>query len=146
MDAVYAGTTVILTGATGFLGKVVLEKLLYSLTSVKKIILLIRPRGETTPQERLQKEVLSWACFDRCKGERPHYEDVLQVVGGDASNRSFGISDAETEAMLLREADWIINCAANVVFGARSSSSSNSRSSPEGIKSDRFFARLKAPT
>ena len=116
MEAVYAGSTVILTGATGFLGKVVLEKILYSLRSVKKIILLIRPRGETTPEERLQNEVLSWACFDRCRRDVPGFEAALQVVGGDASHRSFGV-DEQTEAMLLREVDWIINCAANVEFG-----------------------------
>ena len=42
-------------------------------------------------------------------------------------------------AFRYRDQSWTL-------FGARSSSSSNSRSSPEGIKSDRFFARLKAPT
>ena len=39
----YAGKTILLTGATGFLGKVVLEKVLRSLPVVKTIYLAIKP-------------------------------------------------------------------------------------------------------
>eukprot|EP01051_Picozoa_sp_SAG22_P014801 SAG22_NODE_1847_length_3449_cov_5.029552_2_plen_202_part_00 len=115
MESIYAGSTVLLTGATGFLGKVVLEKILYSLRSVKKVFLLMRPRGEVTPEERLANEVLALACFDRCRRDRPDFAAVLVVVHGDASERSFGCGP-EVEAMLLAETDWIINCAANVEF------------------------------
>ena len=75
-DACYDGTTVILTGATGFLGKVVLEKILYSLRGVEKIYVLLRPRGDTPAEARLKKEVLSWQCFDRLKEERPDFESA----------------------------------------------------------------------
>lgn len=73
-DAAYDGTTVILTGATGFLGKVVLEKILYSLRGVKKIYVLLRARGDTPAEARLAKEVLSWQCFDRLRESRPDFE------------------------------------------------------------------------
>ena len=39
----YTGKTILLTGATGFLGKVVLEKVLRSLSVVKTIYLAIKP-------------------------------------------------------------------------------------------------------
>eukprot|EP01047_Picozoa_sp_COSAG01_P035108 COSAG01_NODE_2669_length_7278_cov_3.791057_6_plen_976_part_00 len=111
----------LLTGATGFLGKVVLEKILYSLRGVRKIYVLLRPRtdrrtGEVTPAtDRLAKEVLTWACFDRVKAERPDFSDVLHVLPGDVSQANLGC-DAATLATVQAETDWIINCAANVEF------------------------------
>ena len=78
-DAAYDGTTVILTGATGFLGKVVLEKILWSLRGVKKIYVLLRPRGDTPAEARLAKEVLSWQCFDRLREDRPDFEGAWSL-------------------------------------------------------------------
>ena len=40
----YAGQRILLTGATGMLGKSVLEKILRDLPSVEKVYLLVRPR------------------------------------------------------------------------------------------------------
>ena len=43
-DAAYDGATVLITGATGFVGKVVLEKLLYSLFHrIEKVYVVLRP-------------------------------------------------------------------------------------------------------
>ena len=44
----YTGKTILLTGATGFLGKVVLEKVLRSLPVVKTIYLAITPKVITS--------------------------------------------------------------------------------------------------
>ena len=44
----YAGKTILLTGSTGFLGKVVLEKILRSLSVVKTIYLAIKPKVTTS--------------------------------------------------------------------------------------------------
>ena len=51
MDVVqqsYANKTVFLTGATGFLGKVVVEKLLRSVPQVRRVYCLVRPRPGST--------------------------------------------------------------------------------------------------
>ena len=47
------GATVLLTGALGFLGKVVLERLLASSKPVKCVLLLLRPKHGYSAQERL---------------------------------------------------------------------------------------------
>jgi thioester reductase-like protein len=40
----YKGKAVLLSGVTGFLGKVILEKMLRSLPTIRKIYVMIRPR------------------------------------------------------------------------------------------------------
>ena len=49
----YAGKTLLITGCTGFLGKVILEKILRSCPHVKKIILLVRPKKDVEPMARV---------------------------------------------------------------------------------------------
>ena len=53
IEEFFAGKNVFLTGSTGFLGKVVLEKLLRSCSRVNKIYLLVRTKKEMTPQQRI---------------------------------------------------------------------------------------------
>jgi len=40
----YKDKTIFLTGATGFLGKVVLEKFFRSLKDIRRIFILVRPK------------------------------------------------------------------------------------------------------
>lgn len=51
----YKDKNVFITGGTGFMGKVLLEKLLRSCSGVKKIFLLIRPKRGQVAQDRLQQ-------------------------------------------------------------------------------------------
>lgn len=54
----YEGKNILLTGATGFLGKVLLEKLLRSCPKVNSVYVLVRQKAGQTPQERVE-EILS---------------------------------------------------------------------------------------
>jgi len=45
---------VLLTGTTGFVGKVLLERLMSSCTDVKRIYLMVRPKANMTLQQRIQ--------------------------------------------------------------------------------------------
>lgn len=51
----YAGATIFLTGATGFLGKLLLEKLLRTCSSVRKIYILVRPKKGKDISSRVQE-------------------------------------------------------------------------------------------
>lgn len=51
----YANKSVFITGGTGFLGKVLIEKLLRSCPSLKKIYFLIRQKKGKTPQQRINE-------------------------------------------------------------------------------------------
>ena len=50
----YRGRSVFITGATGFLGKVLVEKLLRSCPDIKAVYLLIRPKKGQDAVSRLQ--------------------------------------------------------------------------------------------
>ena len=51
----YAGKRILITGTTGFLGKVLLEKFLFSLSTVDKIYVLIRNKEGSNLYERFKK-------------------------------------------------------------------------------------------
>lgn len=51
----YAGRGIFITGATGFLGKVLVEKLMRSCPDIKALYLLIRPKKGKDSQERLEE-------------------------------------------------------------------------------------------
>lgn len=62
MDAVesriqtfYDGKTILLTGVTGFLGKLILEKLLRSCYDLEKVYVLVRPKKGKSINERLEE-------------------------------------------------------------------------------------------
>lgn len=49
----YAGKNVLITGATGFMGKVLVEKLLRSCPEVKALYILVRPKAGQSMQQRV---------------------------------------------------------------------------------------------
>lgn len=49
----YAGKSIFITGATGFMGKVIVEKLLRTCPDIKKIYLLMRGKKGHNSKERL---------------------------------------------------------------------------------------------
>ena len=57
----------LITGTTGFLGKVLLEKILFSLSCVGKVWVLIRCKDGSDMLTRFKKEVIASACFDRLR-------------------------------------------------------------------------------
>ena len=70
----YAGKTIFLTGTTGFVGKVVLEKMIRSLPMIKKIFIMVRGKRGITVRERFDKEILSSEIF------KHHFEKDPNLV------------------------------------------------------------------
>lgn len=54
VQSYYKGKTIFITGASGFMGKVLVEKLLYSCSELKEILVLVRPKKGKLPESRLE--------------------------------------------------------------------------------------------
>jgi nucleoside-diphosphate-sugar epimerase len=121
------GKTVLLTGGTGFLGKVVVERLLRCAPEIARIYLLIRTQRDPeappiSADARFETEVLPSGAFDalaRDYGDRwPAFaRDKIVPVAGDVSQPRLGLSD-DAYAALTSSTDIIINSAASVTFDA----------------------------
>ena len=113
------------TGATGFLGKGLVEKILRHVPGVGRIYLMVRPRSRgsgksISAEERLQQEVFQSSSFARLRAELGDRFDAVMrdkvvAVPSDLTEDRLGM-DAETYTRLTREVDIVINSAANVVF------------------------------
>lgn len=63
----FVNKCIFLTGSTGFLGKILLEKILRVLPQIKCIYLIIRGKKGANLIERFKKEVIGSQCFDKVK-------------------------------------------------------------------------------
>lgn len=72
----YAGKSVLITGGTGFMGKVLVEKLLRSCPEVKALYLLVRPKAGQSMQQRVSDMMM---CKVRAKCALVHIGLTLYV-------------------------------------------------------------------
>ncbi|KAF3829970.1 hypothetical protein GH733_001395 [Mirounga leonina] len=96
----YEGKNVLLTGATGFLGKVLLEKLLRSCPKVNSVYVLVRQKAGQTPQERVE-EVIS--------GKK------VIAINSELTQPKLALSE-EDEEIIIDSINIIFHCAATVRF------------------------------
>ncbi|KAJ8721245.1 hypothetical protein PYW07_002020 [Mythimna separata] len=108
----YAGKSVFITGGTGFLGKVFIEKLLYGCPDIDKIYMLIREKKGLSISERIT-QFFDNPLFDRLKEERPANLEKIVLIPGDISIPNLGISK-EHENILVENVSVIIHSAATV--------------------------------
>eukprot|EP00092_Neocalanus_flemingeri_P108494 GFUD01139350.1.p1 GENE.GFUD01139350.1~~GFUD01139350.1.p1 ORF type:complete len:496 (-),score=133.82 GFUD01139350.1:192-1679(-) len=109
----YDEKSVFITGATGFMGKVLVEKLLRS-TNVKKLYLLIRPKRGVQTKVRIQ-ELMSSNIFDKLKESSPDVVSRVEAIEGDITAPNFGIN-ADDERKLIDEVNVVFHSAATVRF------------------------------
>ena len=115
------GKTILITGCTGFLGKVLLEKVIRTIPDVSKIYLLIRNSEHfKSGQQRLEQDILNSSIFTHIKSLQAEAFNVfcdskIQVVTGELSEKRFGMNK-ESFCELASNIDVIINSAASVDF------------------------------
>ncbi|CAO1377125.1 unnamed protein product [Diamesa serratosioi] len=90
----YQGKTIFITGASGYMGKVLIEKLLYSCSEVKEIIILMRPKKGKTGLERVE-EFKKIPMFKRILDEKPQVMDKIYPVYGEITFPNFNLNEAD---------------------------------------------------
>ncbi|KAG5330621.1 FACR1 reductase, partial [Acromyrmex charruanus] len=114
IPAFYAGQSIFLTGATGFLGKMFIEKILRSCPDVREIFLLIRSKKELTVNERFEK-LLKLPLYDKLREEHFSSFEKIVPISGDVSEKGLGLSATDRQ-MLVERVTIIIHAAASVRF------------------------------
>ncbi|XP_050689457.1 putative fatty acyl-CoA reductase CG5065 isoform X1 [Eriocheir sinensis] len=129
----YRGKNVFITGGSGFLGKVLLEKLLRT-CPVRRIYLLMRPKRGVEVNQRLD-DIFNYkgadladplsnirggrtnesTLFDGIKKTQPEVIQKVFAVRGDITMEGLGISD-EDEARLVEEVNIVFHAAATINF------------------------------
>ncbi len=119
-----AGEHILVTGSTGFLAKIFVEKLLRSVPDVGSICLLVRPRADgTAAGQRVRRDVIGSSAFDRLRavlgpGFEEYWRSKIDVVSGDLTQDRLGLSK-KNYAALARRVTVVVNSAATVTFDER---------------------------
>jgi len=111
---------ILVTGATGFLGTALVERLLRSVPGCE-VVLLVRPTRRTSAAARVAREIIRNDCFDRLRAELGDGFDALvaarlRVVDGDIAQDGLGLDDDGRE--VLASCDIVVHSAATVAFDA----------------------------
>ncbi|KAJ8730669.1 hypothetical protein PYW08_002082 [Mythimna loreyi] len=110
----YHGKSVFVTGGTGFLGKTLIEKLLYSCSGIDKIYVLVRDKYGKQASERLGR-ITSTPVFDRLKESRSEELKKITAISGDISRERLGLPD-DVLKILEDEVSVVFHLAATVAF------------------------------
>jgi HAD superfamily hydrolase (TIGR01490 family) len=115
-----AGQRIAVTGATGFLGTALVERLLRAVPDCE-LMLLVRAGRRSSAAQRVQREVIRNDAFDRLRaglGGAKALDEVaarrIRVITGDVGSDGLGLS--ETDRAILAECDIVIHSAASVAF------------------------------
>lgn len=114
ISSFYAGKSIFITGASGFMGKVLVEKLLRSCPDVKSIYILLRTKKNVDPCDRLD-ELIRSKIFDRVREMNANLLNKVVVIPGDIVLPGLGISNANIE-LLSQEVSIVFHSAATVKF------------------------------
>ncbi|CAH0713000.1 unnamed protein product, partial [Brenthis ino] len=144
IQKMFSGSTVLLTGGTGFLGKLLVEKLLRSCPKIKKLYLLTRPKKNKDVMKRLQEQ-FDDLLYDKLRKVMPDFIQKIGIVEGDMGKINLGMSDADRSKM-IQEVEFIFHGAATVRFdeALKTAVEINVRGTREILQLARACTKLRA--
>lgn len=109
-----SGAHILVTGSTGFIGKVVLDELLRRRAElgIARIYLLIRPGKGDDAERRFRREIVGSPCFSQ---QPPDWPSLCEPLSGDITLDGLGLSP-RGRYELQERVTHVIHCAASVEF------------------------------
>lgn len=109
------GRRILLTGSTGFLGKVYASMLLTKHPDIEQLYLVIRPRTHESAFDRFHRELVACGAFDPLRDiYGPGLDDFLAekvtVLAGDITDENLGLPTDEAKA-ISATLDVVVNSA-----------------------------------
>lgn len=110
----FNGKSVLITGASGFVGKVLTEKLLRDCEGIKKVFLIFRSKKGQGLDRRFQK-FHEHLLFERLKESGTFFDKVQPIYGDLLAGINAGISCEDLE-VLRKDVNFVMHCAASIRF------------------------------
>uniref|UniRef100_A0A7N0UA36 Fatty acyl-CoA reductase n=1 Tax=Kalanchoe fedtschenkoi TaxID=63787 RepID=A0A7N0UA36_KALFE len=116
--------SILVTGATGFIAKILVEKILRTQPKVGKLYLLVRAADTNSANQRLQDEMINKELFRVMKekwggGLNTFISEKVVPVAGDISCEDLGVKETGLMEEMWREVDVVVNLAATTNFDER---------------------------
>merc|ERR1719188_851646 len=110
----FAGRNVFITGGTGYLGRVLIHKLLTYCPDIGNIYLLMREKKGVCQEKRLE-DMKSHFLFEGIEKKIPGHLEKMRIVQGDVQEVGLAISEEDRE-IVKREVNIVFHSAATVKF------------------------------
>ncbi|GLT48745.1 hypothetical protein SLA2020_223530 [Shorea laevis] len=116
--------SILVTGATGFLAKIFIEKILRVQPNVKKLYLLLRAADAKSAAQRMRNEIIGKDLFkvlmEKCGTNFSSLiSEKTTLVPGDITCEDLGLKDPNLVEEMCKELDVVINLAATTNFDER---------------------------
>ncbi|ESQ42200.1 hypothetical protein EUTSA_v10013371mg [Eutrema salsugineum] len=117
--------TMLITGVSGFLAKVFLERVLRLQPNVKRLYLLVRAIDKKSAEERLRSEVFEKDLFRVLRKNvgdetlNALISEKVVPVPGDVSLNNMGVSDSNLLQVMMQEVNIVLHSAASTRFDER---------------------------
>ncbi|RLN33084.1 alcohol-forming fatty acyl-CoA reductase-like [Panicum miliaceum] len=116
--------TILITGSTGFLGKLLVEKILRVQPGVKKLYLLVRAPDDAAAEQRVLHEIVGKELFSVLREKhgaddfQSFVKEKVSPLAGDMRRENLGLESTRAK-QLSEEIDIIVNGAATTNFNER---------------------------
>ncbi|KAL5080673.1 hypothetical protein RYX36_009094 [Vicia faba] len=124
MQHFFKGKTILVTGATGFLAKVFIEKILRIQPDIQKLYILLRALNSDLAAHRLQNKVFDIDLFRVLRAElgedfNSFTSKKVVAIAGDVAIENFGIKDEKIKNEIFEEIDVLVHSAASTKLDER---------------------------
>ncbi|XP_057659288.1 fatty acyl-CoA reductase wat-like [Diorhabda carinulata] len=107
----YKNKNILLTGGTGFLGKLIIEKLLRT-CDVEGVYLIVKSKKGLTPEERI-KNLIDEPVMAKVREKDPEKLKKIHVIDGNLTKKDLGLS-VENKEIILNKVNIVFHCGASL--------------------------------